>query len=139
MYFNYPITFQHPPKHHGRLRFLTLTLLFTEAKHNNNITKMKNNHDKTSATLYNLSLSNSSKFLPSFYIKLMSFSFPPVRSFFHFPSCYFSLICKLQFILKHTYPFMVTLISFVIHPLKEATFGTNLTIIIITINFTVHN
>ena len=46
-----------PPKHHGKLRFLTFTLLFIEAKHNNNITKMKNNHDKISTTLYNLSLS----------------------------------------------------------------------------------
>ena len=52
-HFNTPF----PPKHHSRLRFLTLTLLFTEARHKNNITKMKNNHDKTSATLYNLSLS----------------------------------------------------------------------------------
>ena len=52
-HFNTPL----PPKHHNRLRFLTFTLLLTEARHKNNITKMKNNHDKTSATLYNLSLS----------------------------------------------------------------------------------
>ena len=65
-HFNYLITFQHPTKYHGRLRFLTLTLLFIEAKHNNNITKMKNNHDKISTTLYNLSLS----------LTLLSFSLP---------------------------------------------------------------
>uniref|UniRef100_A0A7N2MTV7 BED-type domain-containing protein n=1 Tax=Quercus lobata TaxID=97700 RepID=A0A7N2MTV7_QUELO len=45
------------------------------------------------------------EFLPSFYIKLMSFSFPLIKSFFHSPTSHFSLICKLQFILKHTYPF----------------------------------
>lgn len=101
------------------LNLITL-ILFIEAKHNN--TKTKNTYDRACT----ISFTHSHNFLPSFYIKFINFSFLLI-------SWTFPLICKLRSFSS----ILIWRTSLVIHPLKEATFGTNLIIKFRTINFAI--